>query len=166
MQNFTYKIVTGILVISFFLTANSQATELTPANSPITLTVYKSPTCGCCEKWITHLKTENLLAEAIHPPQMSRVKSDLGIAAEHRSCHTAVSPEGYLFEGHVPAKFIREFLASPPANAIGLAVPDMPAGSPGMEMGSRFDAYEIIQLNRDGSSEVYRRMKNYTEQFE
>lgn len=85
MQNFTYKIVTGILVISFFLTANSQATQLTPANSPITLTVYKSPTCGCCEKWITHLETENLFAEAIHPPQMSRVKSGLGIAAG--KCH-------------------------------------------------------------------------------
>jgi hypothetical protein len=83
------------------------------------------------------------------------VKHDLGVLPEWQSCHTAVTKEGFVFEGHVPAKFIEQFLAAPPEGALGLAVPGMPLGSPGMEMGDRFTPYDIVQMNKDGSSRVF-----------
>ena len=72
-----------------------------------------------------------------------------------QSCHTGVSADGYFFEGHIPAKFVTAFLANPPENAAGLAVPGMPAGSPGMEMGDRFNPYSVILVKKDGTTEVY-----------
>jgi hypothetical protein len=86
------------------------------------------------------------------------VKHDLGVLPEWQSCHTAVTKEGFVFEGHVPAKFIEQFLAAPPEGALGLAVPGMPLGSPGMEMGERFTPYDIVQMNKDGSSRVFARV--------
>ena len=72
-----------------------------------------------------------------------------------RSCHTAVTSDGYVFEGHVPAKYIAQFLANPPSEAIGLAVPGMPMGSPGMEYQNKFSPYQVMQINKDGSTAVY-----------
>jgi len=85
-------------------------------------------------------------------------------APRYQSCHTAVSSHGYVFEGHVPARHIKAFLANPPADAIGLAVPGMPLGSPGMEVGSRFDPYEVLLLKKDGSSEVFARVDSPAQQ--
>jgi len=76
-----------------------------------------------------------------------------------------VTKEGYVFEGHVPAKFIKQFMASPPANALGLAAPGMPMGSPGMEMGDRFSPYNIILMKKDGTSEVFASIANAAEQY-
>ena len=76
-----------------------------------------------------------------------------------------MSKEGYLFEGHIPAKYISQFLAAPPANALGLAVPGMPMGSPGMEIGERFDSYDVILMKKDGTSEVYATVKTQAEQY-
>ena len=72
-----------------------------------------------------------------------------------RTCHTAVTADGYVFEGHVPAKYMAQFLASPPAQAIGLAVPGMPVGSPGMEQQDKVMPYQVMQMNKDGTTEVY-----------
>lgn len=119
------------------------------------LTVYKSPTCGCCEDWMVHMEEEGFQTTAEHPSDMGAKKAELDIAPEYGSCHTGVSESGYVFEGHVPAKLIRQFLDNPPDNAIGLAVPRMPVGSPGMEMGERFEPYEVLLLKTDGGSEVY-----------
>ena len=86
------------------------------------------------------------------------IKSQYGIAGQHRSCHTGVVTvleQDYIFEGHVPAEFIKQFLSKPPAGALGLSVPGMPAGSPGMEVGDRKDHYQVLLLNTDGSSSVY-----------
>ena len=86
---------------------------------------------------------------------LNKLKSDKGISPRYQSCHTAVSKDGYVFEGHIPADIIQRFLANPPPNAIGLAVPGMPAGSPGMEMGSRHDEYDVFLLSKDGGDVVY-----------
>jgi len=101
---------------------------------------------------------------------LSQLKTELGIQTQYRSCHTGVSKDGYVFEGHVPAKFIQQFLQQPPADAIGLAVPAMPIGSPGMEVdnghgGSKFMAYQVLLLKSDGSSEVFATLSDYSEQF-
>ena len=77
------------------------------------------------------------------------------IKPKYRSCHTAVSEDGYIFEGHIPSKYIEKFLSEKNPNAIGLSVPGMPLGSPGMEVGDRFTPYDILILYQDGTNKVY-----------
>ncbi|MFN3164704.1 MAG: DUF411 domain-containing protein [Pseudohongiellaceae bacterium] len=130
----------------------------------ITLNVYKSETCGCCQGWIDHMTDHGYESKVFHPSDLNAVKAELGLKPEWQSCHTAVSRDGYLFEGHIPEKFIARFLASPPSGALGLAVPGMPIGGPGMEMGNRFTPYDILLIKKDGSSEVYASIANAAEQ--
>lgn len=114
---------------------------------PDTVVVYKSPTCSCCSKWIEHLQQAGFRVEAHNESEMSQVKTRLGVPEELASCHTALI-NGYVIEGHVPADDIKQLLAKHP-KARGLAVPGMPIGSPGMEMGTRVDAYDVL-LMADG----------------
>ncbi len=130
----------------------------------VVLNVYKSETCGCCVGWIEHMNGNGYQSNIFHPNDLDGVKQELGIKPEWASCHTAVSKEGFLFEGHIPAKFIDQFLANPPQGAIGLTVPGMPIGGPGMEMGNRFTPYDILVMNKDGSSTVYASIKSAAEQ--
>lgn len=127
--------------------------------------VYKSPTCGCCTSWIERIEKHGIKINTIHPENLAEEKSLLGIQPMYRSCHTAVSVEGYVFEGHVPYKYINQFLEEKPAGAIGLSVPGMPAGSPGMEMGDRFTPYSILLLKKDGSSSIYAQINALAEQY-
>lgn len=130
----------------------------------VTLNVYKSETCGCCVGWIDHM-TEHGYASAVHHPRnLNAVKAELGLKPEWVSCHTAVNADGFVFEGHIPEKFIARFLAEPPAGALGLAVPGMPIGGPGMEMGERFTPYDILLINKDGSSSVYEHIESADQQ--
>lgn len=129
------------------------------------LTVLKSPTCGCCVKWMDHLHDHGFATSVDEPDNLAERKTALGIAPQYRSCHTGISAQGYVFEGHVPSKFIHGFLASPPEGAIGLSVPGMPVGSPGMEMGERFMQYQVLVLNEDGSSEVYAEVNTAGDQY-
>lgn len=125
------------------------------ASETLKLEVFKTPTCGCCGEWVSHL-TDNGFSTLVQDREtLESIKADLHIPAEFQSCHTAVSEYGYFFEGHIPAKFIKQFLASPPENAAGLAVPGMPIGSPGMEMGGRFDPYKIFLVKKDGTTEIF-----------
>lgn len=117
--------------------------------------VYKSPTCGCCANWVSHVEAADFAVAIHHPSDLNKLKHDKGILPRYQSCHTAVNQEGYVFEGHIPADVIKRFLANPPANALGLAVPGMPVGSPGMEMGDRYDEYDVLLLGKDGSSTVF-----------
>ena len=130
----------------------------------ITINVYKSETCGCCLGWMEHMQEHGFASKVFHPRDLNGVKEELGILPKWQSCHTAVTEEGYLFEGHIPAKYITRFLDAPPADALGLAAPGMPIGSPGMEMGDRFMAYDIILMKKDGSSEVYASIKSKADQ--
>ena len=106
------------------------------------ITVWKSPSCGCCGKWVEHLVEHDFDVEVVEEAAMAPMKAHLGIPTELQSCHTA-KVDGYLIEGHVPAADIRRLLAEKPA-VRGLAVPGMPVGSPGMEMGERFDAFDVL----------------------
>ena len=131
----------------------------------IRLEVYKDPKCGCCAKWIDHVQDDGFEAKVHHPPNLDQIKTDLDIARPYRACHTAVSKEGYVFEGHIPAKFIRQFLKNPPKNAVGITVPGMPVGSPGMEAQNRFSPYQIFLLKADGSTEVFGEVRRAREQY-
>ncbi|MCF7982005.1 MAG: hypothetical protein K9K86_08470 [Pseudomonadales bacterium] len=91
---------------------------------------------------------------------VSAIKAKYGIEPRYRSCHTAVV-DGYVFEGHIPAHVIRQFLTEKPQNVIGLSVPGMSAGSPGMEVGDRHDSYDVLLLKQDGSTQVYVYINEY-----
>lgn len=127
-------------------------------------TVYKQASCGCCKEWISHLQAAGFESIARDTGDMTAIKAQYQIAPQYQSCHTAVSSQGYVFEGHVPARYIQAFLANPPTDAIGLAVPGMPLGSPGMEVGDKFTPYDILLLKKDGSSDVFAHIDNATQQ--
>ena len=143
----------------------SQQSEVAQSSPAIAMDLYKSPTCGCCGKWADHAEDRGFSLTTHHPADLNKLKAERGIAAQYQSCHTVVSADDYVFEGHIPARFIHQFLTAPPADAIGLAVPAMPMGSPGMEMGDRFTPYQVLLLKRDGSAEVYAEVSSPLEQY-
>ena len=110
------------------------------------------------------MEANGFQASVDHPQDMTRIKEKFGVGDQLRSCHTTVTESGYVFEGHIPAKFIQQFLYNPPAGAIGLTVPGMPVGSPGMEVENKFSAYQILQMNRDGSTTVFAEVTSAAEQ--
>jgi hypothetical protein len=118
------------------------------------ITVYKSPSCGCCSKWVQHLQDNGFMVESINRNDMNSVKSDAGIPRQLASCHTAII-SGYVLEGHVPATDIKRLLKERP-DVAGLAVPGMPMGSPGME-GHRQDRYEVLTFTETGGTAVFSR---------
>ena len=117
--------------------------------------VYKSVTCGCCGDWIEHLRSSGFQVRTHDVADPSEYRKRYGFPEAFASCHTALVA-GYAIEGHVPAREIRRLLAERPA-AQGLAVPGMPAGSPGMEQGGRRDRYEVLLFQRDGRHATYAR---------
>jgi hypothetical protein len=121
---------------------------------PTPITVYKSPTCGCCEAWIKHLRANGFEVIAKDVADPSEIKRRLGVPAALASCHTATI-EGYVIEGHVPAATIRRLLRDRPSVA-GLAVPGMPASAPGMDSPVA-QPYAVLMFNSDGRSSVYER---------
>ena len=104
---------------------------------------------------IEHAEGYGFDSEIFHPRNLNGIKDEYGIPPRYRSCHTAVSPDGYVFEGHIPAKIVREFLESPPEDAIGLTVPAMPVGSPGMEV-----AEVVVQGRDDVLVRLHQRLKS------
>jgi len=115
--------------------------------------VWKDPNCGCCVEWVKHLEGHGFKVK-INDTGNDAARARLGIPAQLASCHTA-EVGGYAIEGHVPAPDIKRLLAERPA-AVGLAVPGMPIGSPGMESGDRRDPYDVLLVSRWGDSRVYR----------
>ncbi len=115
-----------------------------------TIQVFKTATCGCCTKWIDHLEGAGFEVEAKDLPDLASLKRENGVPAELSSCHTALVA-GYVIEGHVPAADIERLLAERPAIS-GLAVPEMPLGSPGMEHPdpSRHQPYQVMSFGKDG----------------
>lgn len=114
--------------------------------SPV-VEVARSPSCGCCGAWIAHMRVEGFSVNDRLVDDLSPLKARLGVPAGLQSCHTAMV-DGYVVEGHVPAREVRRLLEERPA-AIGLAVPGMPAGSPGMETDGPADSYEVVLFAKD-----------------
>ena len=125
------------------------------ALAPTPITIYKSKTCGCCAKWVDHVKAAGFASKVHDDEEMDQLKAELGVPEAVRSCHTALVGS-YLIEGHVPASDIRRLLAERPKVA-GLAVPGMPSGTPGMaEPGAEGD-YEVVAFKLDGSTSKFAR---------
>ena len=138
------------LLIQLF-SVNSFATE----TSDTDIKVYRDPNCQCCHKWIRHLEENNFNVLDILTPNMASVKNSVNLPKQMTSCHTAII-DGYVIEGHVPASDIRRLLTEK-ADIAGLSVPQMPVGTPGMEMGERKDNFIVFQFNKDGKYSVYNR---------
>lgn len=118
------------------------------------IVVYKSPTCGCCGKWVKHMEDAGFSVDVENRRDLAPIKHELGIPGRMQSCHTAKVGD-YVVEGHVPADLVKRMLDEKP-DIKGLAVPGMPMGSPGME-GPRADPYDVLAIGNDGRTSVYAR---------
>lgn len=134
---------------AFLFAAAVQAAPKLPA-----VDVYKSPYCGCCTEWVKHLQQAGFTVNSHEVQDVPAARKQLGMPERYGSCHTA-KVGGYLLEGHVPAADVKRLLAQKP-KAIGLAVPGMPPGSPGMESPQPV-AYETLLIETDGQARTFAR---------
>ena len=142
---------------SLRMTGTVKAAEASSMSNEVgrTITVYKSPTCGCCVKWADHLE-ENGFRVVLHDVgELGKIKRKYSVPADMRSCHTATISE-YVLEGHVPASDVEELLRRRPPQKL-LAVPGMPLGSPGMEHPNASTLYESLLVAEDASVTVFAR---------
>jgi hypothetical protein len=116
------------------------------------MVVYMDPNCGCCELWVDHVKAAGFAVSVRDTSDVASVKKRQGVPERLYSCHTAIVG-GYVVEGHVPADLVQKLLKEKP-KVVGLAVPGMPAGSPGMEQGSK-EPYEVLTFDATGKTTVY-----------
>jgi hypothetical protein len=119
--------------------------------------VWKSVTCKCCINWVKHLEANGFAVKvnAADPSMLDRLKAQSGIDEKLAACHTAkIGP--YVIEGHVPAPDIKRLVAEEP-EAVGLTVPGMPIGSPGMEQGAETEPYDVLLIKKDGTTEIFAR---------
>ena len=123
------------------------------------INVYYSKTCGCCKKWMSHLKQHNFNVKQSPVDFVNNTKKKYGVKGEYASCHTAIIG-GYVIEGHVPADDIKRLLKEKP-DIIGLSVPAMPVGTPGMEHGNQKDPFYVITLPKKGEPEIYHSYEKY-----
>jgi hypothetical protein len=149
----------GVLALTGALTSLTAATSIgrEPATVPAplpTVTVYKTPTCGCCGKWVEYMKASGFKVVVHDMDDLSEIKAFNGVRPALRSCHTAIVG-GYVIEGHVPADLVKKLLTEHPKVA-GLAVPGMVTGSPGMEGGTP-EHYDVISWDNQGHTAVYAR---------
>ncbi len=141
------------LLILLSGTAAASPRILAQAEAPL-VEVVRDPTCGCCLDWVAHLERAGFRATVSQSPAMDAVKDARGIPKAARSCHTA-TVEGYVLEGHVPAVDVKRLLKDRP-DVLGLAVPGMPIGSPGMESSSgRVEPYDVLTFDEQGQTKVF-----------
>lgn len=145
----------GLLVAGALLVIAFRGSDAGVGADP-ELHVYKSPTCGCCAKWVTHMEEAGFKVSVQDEVDMARVKRRTGVPVELSSCHTTVVGD-YVIEGHVPARVVRAFLDEAP-EVLGIAVPGMPIGSPGME-GPNPRPYDVLAFDRDGNRGVFERVE-------
>jgi hypothetical protein len=143
------------LLATIAVVATVSVAAATFAQKPApTVQVYKSPTCGCCANWVKHLQQHGFVTRVTDSNDVASIKAQRGVPARVQSCHTAVV-DGYVLEGHVPAADVQRLLKERPA-IVGLAVPGMPIGSPGMEVpGQKPQAYDVVAFDKQGQTRTY-----------
>lgn len=148
-RNFLLALVTGAAVVMLL-----PVDGIAQFSKPL-VEVWKSPTCGCCNDWIKHLEANGFRVKGYDKGNIA-MRKELGMPAKYGSCHTA-KVDGYVIEGHVPAREIHRLLKERP-RVLGLSVPDMPIGSPGMdgpEYGGQVDPYDVLLVQRNGAVTVF-----------
>jgi len=139
----------GLAALALVIALTSGGVE---AQKPIPVQVFKDATCGCCSVWVEHLRRKGFAPTSENVADINAVKEKYGVPAQTRSCHTALVG-GYVIEGHVPAAEIQRLLKEKP-KVVGLAVPGMPIGSPGME-GPNARPYDVLTFEKTGKTAVY-----------
>jgi hypothetical protein len=144
-KTFTAIVVAGAVLLGGLVAAQRPTAPM--------VQVFKSPTCGCCALWVKHLEANGFTTTVTDVEDISTVKAKYGVPERLQSCHTAVV-NGYVLEGHVPAADVQRLLKDRPA-VVGVAVPGMPMGSPGMEVGSTVQPYNVMAFDKQGQSTVF-----------
>jgi len=150
-----FKKYISLIIFIGAISIESSNLDIQNNNSSLELLVHKTPTCGCCKKWVSHMESDGFNIRTQDHQSLMKIKEMLKIEPEYRSCHTGVSSEGHFFEGHIPSKYVSQFLSENDPNAIGLSVPGMPLGSPGMEVEGRFTPYNVMIHFKDGTNAIY-----------
>ena len=133
-----------LLFFSLSFSSLSFGENIDISGEELMLLVHKTATCGCCKMWMKHVEKNGFTAYGQDHQDLMKIKEKYNIEPQYRSCHTAVSSDGFIFEGHIPSKYIKQFLSEDHSEAIGLSVPGMPLGSPGMEVEDRFMPYDVL----------------------
>lgn len=144
------KIVKKLMVFVFF---SLSASAMAEAEELLEIEVYRSPSCACCSKWIAHLEQNNFKVKDFVTNNVQAKKDEMAVPKNMASCHTAIV-NGYVVEGHVPAVDIKKILQLKP-KVIGISVPGMPSGTPGMEMGGRKDPYKVMSFDKENKQQVF-----------
>ena len=147
------KVLNIFLVIGLLVFNAGIKAETLSADKPVDIVVYRSPTCECCGKWLEHMKKNNFNVKDIVTDDVQAIKNKYGVPEAMASCHTAIV-DGYVIEGHVPANDIMKLLKTKP-KIVGIAVPGMPSGTPGMEMGDRKDSYNVMSFDKENHYEIF-----------
>ena len=150
-----HKKYLSLLIFILALSLESSDHNIQNTDSLMELLVHKTPTCGCCKMWVKHMENNGFNMNTQDHQSLMTIKDKLKIEPQFRSCHTAVSSDGYFFEGHIPSKYVSQFLSENNPDAIGLSVPGMPLGSPGMEVEDRFMPYDVLIHFKNGKTKVY-----------
>ncbi len=152
INNSIFRRLGSWIAIAFIVllatTSSAQA-----ANLP-TATVYRDPACTCCGGWIKHLQSQGFSVKNVPTNDMVAFKQEHGVTDDLASCHTAII-DGYVVEGHAPSDDIKRLLAEKP-DIKGIAVPGMPVGTPGMEMGNKKDSYAVVSFDKQGQTKVFK----------
>lgn len=144
------KLLLRIALISLCLTTSSHATEDGLAKDII---VYKNPQCGCCGKWVRYLEDKGYNVTTENTRDIYAVKQRLGVPEQLASCHTAII-DGYIVEGHITHRDIERLLTLRP-DVKGIAVPGMPVGTPGMEIGNTVEPYDVVSFDENGNMKIF-----------
>lgn len=139
-----------LLSLNFCVNAEPEVDSIEPV-----IEVYRSPKCSCCSRWIKHLKENQWTVTDYMTNDMQPIKEQHAVPNKMASCHTALV-NGYVIEGHVPSADIKKLLKLKP-EVIGISVPNMPIGTPGMEMGEQKDSYEVISFDKENNYQVFNR---------
>lgn len=160
-SNWIKSLLGGVLAVLLgACSVAAPAREAQVAAMPRTMTVYKSPSCGCCSLWIDYLEERGYTITTEDDVHMTPIKAEHNVPLPLQSCHTAII-EGYVIEGHVPLQDIERLLTERP-DVLGLAVPGMPVGSPGMEVADTPpDTFDVIAFDAAGNLQVYASHPNF-----
>jgi hypothetical protein len=147
------KRMSAVALLAAVVSMSNASAQRQAPQGPL-VQVYKTPTCGCCANWVKHLQDNGFATRVVDLADLGDVKAKNNVPGPAQSCHTA-TVDGYVLEGHVPAADVKRLLKDRPA-VLGLAVPGMPIGSPGMEVpGVKPAAYNVMSFDRTGKLTVY-----------
>ncbi|WP_013321474.1 DUF411 domain-containing protein [Gloeothece verrucosa] len=152
-----------ILIMAFSPAAWAENQSIWEQKTPLleknSIVVYSDPSCGCCEGWIKHLNKQGFKVTNIKTPNVFSIKEKYQVPEQLASCHTALI-DGYVIEGHVPAKDIKRLVLNK-SELQGLSVPQMPVGTPGMEMGNRKDPFSVVGFEKNGKTSIFETYQSY-----